>query len=55
MATDARRSLDVAKATEGDSLLMVGIFSVMYKGKSATEQRQGKCLRFQKGEEVWGK
>ena len=39
--TDAR-SFNLAKARGGDSLLIVYISSVIYKAKSATEQRRRK-------------
>lgn len=43
----------MAKAREGEFLLIVSVFSVIYKAKLATDQRRRQCLRFQKGEEVW--
>lgn len=47
-----QEAMPLAKAREGESLLIVSVFSVIYKAKLATDQRRGPCLRFQKGEEV---
>lgn len=44
METDDRRPFHLAKATEGESLLAVSVFSVIYKAKSATDQRRGKSV-----------
>lgn len=48
-----KEAIPSAKAREGESLLIVSVFPVIYKAKLATDQRRGQCFRFQKGEEVW--